>query len=842
MGLSWRLSLRDRFLIAPFIGVFLTIALYLTSNAIILSHSDLFQQLSRQNLPQVSEIGRVSVLLSKSHNRLISLLLAAAEIADEEQVYLQGRDVLNGLHALEKQFDRVFSYDQKIIINDQDIDPQIRHAFSHYKKAAISAIELSSVDTKLAKKELLIADAALQEINNLLLSLSEYHVKNLAIGSGMVESSLDDHDTTTALAAVFILMMLLSAVYFSRHLSSDLELINQALIKLADGESDIQLPEQSDEYLSKASVAVLRFRHTLEQNQQQQDNLKQAMDRIKDSETQFRSIFESAAVAMIVIDAQGMVTKWNTGAVRIFGYTANEIIGRSLVQIIPEPFRSAHTASLRNAVKSAELFHGGITHEFSGLRKNGQIFPVQLTLSCWRQDGEMNFSSTVLDITERKQAEDRMMHQAHFDSLTNLPNRFLSLDRLSQLISKAQRNDTMVAVLFLDLDDFKKVNDSMGHETGDKLLIETAERLDFAVRKDDTVGRLGGDEFIILLGGLNGADAAIPIAENILTQLGKPFSIDARELILTASVGIAVYPGDAGSASELLRNADSAMYHAKELGRNTYSYFTEKMNRLVSRRLALEEQMHGALDRCEFFIHYQPQVDVSSGKIVGAEALLRWENPVLGEVFPDEFIPISEQTCLIIPLGEYVLRESVALAVQWQQKFSCSFRMAVNLSPRQFRDPGLVGFIRALINQSGISASSLELEITEGVLMSGHSYIDKALSELNALGVELAMDDFGTGYSSLSYLRNYPFDILKIDRSFVNDIMTDMRDRKLINAAIAMAHSLDLKVVAEGVETKEQLLHLETQGCEYAQGYYFSKPVPPEVMFELLVTQENEKA
>lgn len=437
----------------------------------------------------------------------------------------------------------------------------------------------------------------------------------------------------------------------------------------------------------------------------------------------------------------------------------------------------------------------------------------------------LRLCGTHQDITERREQEEHILHQAHFDSLTELPNRFLALDRLSQLINEAHRNKDRVAVLFLDLDDFKKINDTLGHDMGDKLLKEAASRLQEVVRSGDTVGRLGGDEFIILLGGLSEATDAQPVAESLLSKFTDAFKIDNRELVLTASIGISLFPDDGENLSELLRNADSAMYHSKEQGRNTYSYFTDEMNQGVSRRLLLEGQLHGALNRGEFRICYQPQVELASGKIDGAEALLRWRNPVLGEVSPLEFIPIAEQTGLILPIGMFVLNEALGMVVSCRRKFGHAFTMAVNLSPRQFRDPNLVASIKEAIRQSGISASALELEITEGVLMSGHTYIDDALSALSDLGVSITMDDFGTGYSSLSYLRSYPFDVLKIDREFISDITDDPKDRELVNAVIAMAHGLGLKVIAEGVETEAQLSYLLSKGCDYGQGYLFKEPV-----------------
>jgi diguanylate cyclase (GGDEF)-like protein/PAS domain S-box-containing protein len=452
----------------------------------------------------------------------------------------------------------------------------------------------------------------------------------------------------------------------------------------------------------------------------------------------------------------------------------------------------------------------------------------------------LRLCGTLQDITERKNQEEHILHQAHYDSLTGLPNRFLALDRLSQLINEARRNKRRVAVLFLDLDDFKKINDTLGHDTGDKVLTEAASRLQSVVRDADTVGRLGGDEFIILLGGLSQPSNVQHVADTLCKKFTEPFSIDNRELVLTASIGISLYPDDGENLSELLRNADTAMYHSKELGRNTYSYFTDEMNQGVSRRLLLEEQMHGALNRGEFTLCYQTKIEIHSGRIIGTEALLRWCNPVLGDVSPIEFIPIAEDTGLIVNIGKFVITEALRLLSEWHSTFNHPFTMAVNLSPRQFRDHSLVSFIEHTLNEFALPAQSLELEITEGVLMSGHSYIDYALIALNELGVSIAMDDFGTGYSSLSYLRSYPFNVIKIDREFINDLTQDSRDRELVSAAIAMAQGLGLKVVAEGVETEAQLEYLSTWGCDFGQGYLFSKPVSPEEITEMLAGMDTD--
>jgi diguanylate cyclase (GGDEF)-like protein len=404
------------------------------------------------------------------------------------------------------------------------------------------------------------------------------------------------------------------------------------------------------------------------------------------------------------------------------------------------------------------------------------------------------------------------------------------------------RCNESVAVIFIDLDDFKKVNDTMGHETGDKLLIQAAERLTNSLRSGDTIGRLGGDEFIVVLRGIHESAEAQPIAEYLLRQFRNSFLINDREITLTLSIGIAVYPDDGDNASDLLRNSDAAMYHAKEQGRNTYSFFTTEMNAGVVRRLALEEQMHGSIERGEFKVYFQPQVEISSGHVMGAEALLRWHNPALGTVLPLEFINVAEQTGFILPLGRFVITEALSQAAQWIADIHADFQISINLSPRQFRDIELVEFISSSLEQFGVQGNNLEMEITEGVLMSGHSSVDSILSSLNQLGIGISMDDFGTGYSSLSYLRRYPFNMLKIDKSFVDGIDVDSADRKLIAAAIAMAHGLGLKVIAEGVETADQLSHLRDLGCEYAQGHLFSKALPATEISKFLSDSKTFKS
>ena len=542
---------------------------------------------------------------------------------------------------------------------------------------------------------------------------------------------------------------------------------------------------------------------------------------------------EQSPVSVVITDTEGNIEYVNQAFEEITGYKEAEVLGENSRMLKSGNTPPRRYSELWKAIQSGQAWQG----EFQNKRKNGDIFWEQAHIApVIDTDGiTKHYLGVKQDVTVHKLQEERILHQALFDSLTDLPNRFLALDRLDQMISDAKRENHLIAVMFLDLDDFKKVNDTLGHETGDILLQHAAKRLNYVVREQDTVGRLGGDEFIVLLGGLKQPEDALPVAEKLLHCFQDPFKLQHRELVVTASMGIAIYPNNGESPAELLRNSDTAMYASKAQGCNTCHFFTKEMNMGVTRRLALEEQLHGALGNSEFEVLYQPLVDIHSRSIIGAEALLRWHNPTLGEISPDEFIPVAEQTGLIIPIGEYVLAQALEKTAQWVHQRQWPFKIAVNLSPRQFRDERLVTFIEQQLQANGVPGSHLELEITEGVLMGDHGYINSALETLCRMDIGIAMDDFGTGYSSLSYLRSYPFDTLKIDRSFINDINVDPADRELVNAAIAMAHGLGLKVVAEGVETEEQLESLATQYCDVAQGYLFSKPVPPEAISRMLI-------
>ena len=532
-----------------------------------------------------------------------------------------------------------------------------------------------------------------------------------------------------------------------------------------------------------------------------------------------KTIFEAIPDLFFVLEQNGTITDYHAGNNNDLYIPPQQFIGKKMIDVLPKKVAKKFQIHIEKTIAQDNI----VRFEYELSMPEGVIYYEARLRLLPRKNQIMVI---IRDISEPHRSAELIRHQAHFDSLTDLPNRFLSLDRLSQILIEVQKNHEKAAVFFLDLDDFKKVNDSLGHEIGDKLLIEAAHRLQQTLKQNDTVGRLGGDEFIVLISSLNDENDALAIAERLLQAFRKPFKLAGRDLILTLSIGIAISPKDGTCSSVLLRNADTAMYQAKAMGRNTSSFFTPQMNVAMRRRFEIEEQMHGALERNEFELYYQPQIDVKTNTIVGAEALLRWHNIVLGEITPDEFIPIAEQTGLIAPIGVFVLQQALRFLNEWQSINKQNYTMAINLSPRQFRDPELVNIIKRTLHKNSISNACLELEITEGVLMNSQTSIRDALLQIDELGIKLSMDDFGTGYSSLSYLREYPFDVLKIDRSFITGITDNKADWNLVKAAIAMSHSLEIKVVAEGVETKEQLDLLNELNCDIAQGFYLSKPLP----------------
>jgi diguanylate cyclase (GGDEF)-like protein/PAS domain S-box-containing protein len=553
---------------------------------------------------------------------------------------------------------------------------------------------------------------------------------------------------------------------------------------------------------------------------------RRAAEALRESETQFRTLAETVPCAIFIY--QGTRFRYaNAAMASLTGYSREELTAVSFWRLAHPEFRDMVRARQRQEP-------GPVHYELKFLRKDGQERWVDFQASFVEYGGQPAALGTAFDVTERKQAEEQIKHIAYQDALTGLPNRRLFSDRLQMAVAQAHRLGQRLAVLFLDLDRFKVINDSLGHTIGDQLLQAVAERLLASVREGDTVARLGGDEFTLIFPGMARAVDVAKVADKILEALRQPFRLGERELFVTGSIGISLYPEDGDDPEALVKNADTAMYRAKDQGRDTYQLYTRAMNATALERLAMENSLRRALAHNELLLHYQPLLDLETGRVPCVEALLRWRHPELGLVPPSEFIPLAELTGLIFPISPWVLRTACAQVKAWHERGHTNLSVSVNLTARQFQQPDLVAQVTRVLEESGLPARFLDLELTESNAMQNAEATVEILRQLKALGVRISIDDFGTGYSSLSYLRRLPIDTLKIDQSFVRDITTDPDDAAIVTAVLAMARSLKLAVVAEGVESEEQLAFLAARSCDRMQGYLFSRPLPADECMELL--------
>ncbi|MGK2856299.1 MAG: EAL domain-containing response regulator [Thermoanaerobaculia bacterium] len=540
---------------------------------------------------------------------------------------------------------------------------------------------------------------------------------------------------------------------------------------------------------------------------------------------------------VVSTDTSGAITFLNVVAERMTGWRWNDAKGKPMsevLQIVDATTRKAIPDPMAMAVSQDRTMH--LPSNCVLIRRDGHEIPVEDSVSPIRdRDGTTTGAVIVFrDVSAARSMQVQMTYAAQHDFLTGLPNRMLFNDRVTQAITAAPRHDKQVAVLFLDLDHFKNINDSLGHPIGDKLLQSVAKRLVDCVRVSDTVSRQGGDEFVVLLSEAAQWEDAANTARRLLAAVAEAHSIDEHDLHITTSIGVSIFPGDGLDAETLIKNADTAMYQAKENGRQSCQFFKQSMNTRAVERQSLEEGLRRALERDEFHLHYQPKINLMTGGITGVEALLRWTHPTLGVVSPAHFIPIAEDCGLILPIGNWVLRTACEQQRAWLDASLPVVTMAVNVSAMQLHQESFVDGLVAILDQTGMDPRSLEVELTEGVLMGHPEAAALILQALREIGVQVAIDDFGTGYSSLSYLRKFPVDSLKIDQSFVRQIGAGGGDSAIVTAIISMARSLKLRVVAEGVETVEQLALLQTLQCDEVQGYYFSKPLPPEEFAKLL--------
>jgi diguanylate cyclase (GGDEF)-like protein/PAS domain S-box-containing protein len=545
-------------------------------------------------------------------------------------------------------------------------------------------------------------------------------------------------------------------------------------------------------------------------------------ERLRENEERYRLLFERNLAGVFRSTLDGRILEVNDSLARIFGYEREDLLNQTSYSLFfnrEDRQRVMARLSEQRTLSNIEL---------RMRRRDGSPVWVleNMTLLDSAEGGIIE--GTIIDISDRKAAQEQVEYQAYHDVLTGLPNRLLFRDRISVALAHARRARRAVAVMFLDLDQFKLVNDTLGHTVGDGLLQAAAERLVSCVRGDDTVARMGGDEFTILLSDIPDTRGAAIVAQKVLDSISQPIEVDGHELFVTTSIGIAIFPDDGMDAETLLKNADRAMYRAKEVGRNNYQFATHAIVEGAAARLSIERSLHHAFDRKEFVIHYQPMIELDTRRVVGAEALIRWMSPEFGLMAPDDFIPVAEETGLILPIGEWVLQTACAQMKTWHKAGHTDLHVAVNLSARQFQQRDLITTIERILQETGLPASALDVEITESTAMHNADLSLSIMTRLKQMGVRISIDDFGTGYSSLSYLKRFPIDTVKIDQNFVRDLAQGTNDGAIISAVISMARALKLRVVAEGVETEDQLAFLRRQHCETIQGFLYSRPLPAE--------------
>lgn len=548
-------------------------------------------------------------------------------------------------------------------------------------------------------------------------------------------------------------------------------------------------------------------------------------------------IFENTLEGVLVTDSKGNIIFANQSFEEITGYKTEKVLGKN-----PKILSSGkHDQEFYRTMWNSLLEKGGWQGEILNRRRNGAIYPEWLTICAIKDDrGEtVQYAAILSDLTTRKENEERIKHLAYHDALTDLPNRYLFLDRLKIALAHAARHENTLAVLYLDLDRFKDVNDTLGHTAGDQLLQEVGKRIASCIREEDTVARMGGDEFTVLLPNIHIEDAK-DVAQRILNVIRMPILLEGHELYLSSSVGIAIASDKKVDAQTILRYADLAMYKAKENGKNRYWIYESNMDIQAQNRLTLEQSLRKALERNEFVLFYQPQVDVARGRLLGIEALIRWNHPDAGLIPPRKFIPIAEETGLIIPIGEWVLRTAIAQNVTWQKEGYLPLRIAVNLSARQFEEENLVEQIKKILQEEGMEGRWLELEITESVAMHNVEQTCRVLEQLKELGAHIAIDDFGIGYSSLNYLKRFPIDTLKVDQSFIRDSQNNSENEVIVSTILELARELNFSSIAEGVETEAQLEFLRKKECYGIQGYLISRPVPAQDM-KILLNMAHQK-
>jgi len=638
--------------------------------------------------------------------------------------------------------------------------------------------------------------------------------------------------TTLAIGISGGVMVLLIAFIVTRRITKRLDHLLEWSKMISAGNLSASLETDSRDELGKLTGAMNSMAASIRIAQKGLTEAKLGAEKAAEEIQMYANAFENSGEAMLISDKNNKIINVNSAFTRETGYKLEDVAGRN-----PRLLSSGQTPKEVYQEMWQELNEKGFWQgELWDKRKDGDMFPKWAVISAIRdaRNEVLFYMSSFTDISERKAAEEQIERLAHHDILTGLLNRFSMESHLEQAISNAGRDQKKLAVLFIDLDRFKNVNDSLGHHAGDELLIKVGKRLRHCVRESDVVSRIGGDEFVVVSTGIKDNSHAAVLAEKILIRISMPYDIGGNEIMISPSIGISVYPEDGRTVDDLMRTADVAMYHAKDLGRNTYQYFTESMLQAANKRISIERELRVALSQEQLTLHYQPQLGSEDLDLNSLEALVRWEHPDQGIIPPDLFIPIAEETGLINDLGRWVINEAVRQLLEWKSAGLTGFRVSINLSTKQLQSESLYHDVSSVLRRCHVDAADIEFEITETAAMNDPDLAVQRLNDLRSLGVSLSIDDFGTGYSSLAYLKRLPIDTLKLDKSFVRDIETDQNDAEICMASITLAHNLGMNVVAEGVETEGQRNFLTRHQCDYLQGYLFSRPLPASDMSKYL--------
>jgi len=703
----------------------------------------------------------------------------------------------------------------------------LKQAINAYFTEITEAILLSA-DFEKEQAFKLLTDAEVQHLSvlqNTIQSLTRHAFEDISASRDNLMAAANRNLHITIIIGILGGIVLLSmAFYVTRRTSQRLADLLAWSERIALGDlSTLQTHDSTDE-VGQLTHAMHGMVENISRGRLALEAAKKGAESVAKELQLYANAFESSGDAMLISDKNNLIVDINASFTRQTGYGLHEVRGKDPGMLSSGKTPKAVYQDMWNSLQTSGYWQG----ELWDRKKCGEVYPKWASISVIRnnQQEAIFYIASFSDISERKANEARIDYLAHHDALTGLINRYNLENRLGQALLSAHRNQLPMAVMFIDMDRFKTINDTLGHHVGDQLLIEVSHRLRDSVRESDIVARLGGDEFVVALTNINSELDAAPVSEKILRVLGQPYTIAGKVLHSSPSIGIAIFPTDGGDGATLMKNADTAMYHAKERGRNNVQFFTSAMNAAAHERLTLENDLRYALKEGQLSLHYQPQVCAIDGKSCGVEALARWFHPVLGYIPPLKFIPIAEESGLIETLGRWVLGEACRQMSAWQAEGILGIRIAVNLSAQQLRAPGLVQSVAEILAHHHLKGSDLELEITESIAMENPERAIGQLQALRDMGVQLAIDDFGTGYSSLSYLKRLPIQVLKLDRSFVHDIDTNVNDAEISAATLALAHTLGLKVVAEGVETVAQRNFLTRHHCDFLQGYLFSKPLP----------------